>query len=150
MKTYTAKPENIKREWLLVDAKGLPLGRLAGAVASLLRGKHKPIFTPHLDTGDFVILVNAGKIELTGRKKEQKVYYSHSGYVGGLKAREFKKVFQENPEFVVRRAVKGMLPHNSLGREMIKKLKVYVGEDHPHLAQKPREIQLNIKEKAGA
>lgn len=150
MKTFSAKPSDITREWLVVDATDIPLGRLASEVAQLLRGKHKPIFTPHMDTGDFVVVVNAEKIKVTGNKAEQKTYFSHSGYLGGGKQRSFKKIMTERPEAIITRAVKGMLPHNSLGKVIFKKLKVYAGESHPHEAQVPKKITLKVKEKNSA
>lgn len=135
MKTYSPKAKDIKREWQVVDASGKILGRLASQVASLLVGKHKPIYTPHLDTGDYVVVINAAKIKVSGKKAEQKIYYRHTGYPGGLKSPTFKEVFSSHPTRVVELAVKGMLPHNSLGRAMFRKLKVYPGSEHPHHAQ---------------
>ena len=142
MKTISAKtiPEN--RRWYVVDATDRALGRLASQIASRLRGKHQPIFTPHSDTGDFIIVINAEKIRLTGRKWQQKVYYRHSGYIGGLKSITAKKLREKRPENLVRHAVWGMLPKNRLGRKLYKKLKVYAGEDHPHEAQKPQQLEL--------
>jgi len=142
MKTYTAKPGDITREWLLVDATDVPLGRLATRIANLLRGKHKPAFTPHIDTGDFVVVVNADKIRLTGNKREEKQYYRHSGYIGSLKVVKYSRLMAEKPQFVVRKAVWGMLPHNRLGRAQLKKLKVYRGSEHKHAAQKPRAVKI--------
>ena len=142
MKTISAKKEEVKQDWHLVDADGKVLGRLASRVASILRGKHKPIFTPHVDTGDFVIIVNAGKVRLTGTKREDKVYYHHSGYPDGLKSRSLKKFLEEKPEELVKRSIGGMLPKNKLGREMLKKLKVYNGSEHPHEAQMPRTLTI--------
>jgi large subunit ribosomal protein L13 len=136
MRTFSAKPAEIQREWYLIDATGKHMGRLASDVAKLLRGKHKPIFTPHVDTGDFVIVVNAAKLVLTGRKAEEFVYH-HSGWPGGLKAITRGDELARKPTEAFRRVVRGMLPHNRLGRAMIKKLKVYAGADHPHAAQKP-------------
>jgi len=136
MKTFSAKPEQIERQWYVVDAAGKPMGRLAVDVAKLLRGKHKPIFTPHVDTGDFVIVVNAAQIRLTGNKAEENVY-RHSGWPGGLKWITRGDELARKPQEALRRVVRGMLPHNRLGRAMIKKLKVYAGPDHPHEAQKP-------------
>ena len=135
MKTYSTKASDIKREWHVIDASGEVLGRLATQVASLLMGKRKPIFSSNLDTGDFVIIINADKVRVTGNKAKQKVYYRHSGYPGGLKAVTLEKMMQTNPARVIEHAVKGMLPHNRLGAAMIKKLKVYVGDTHPHLGQ---------------
>jgi large subunit ribosomal protein L13 len=135
MKTYSTKPKDIKREWHVIDASGKILGRLASEAAHLLKGKHKPIYVPHLDTGDYVIIINADKIRVTGRKAEQKVYYHHSGYPGGLKSRTLEEMMKKRPEWVVEHAVKGMLPKNVLGRAMFRKLKVYTGPTHPHQAQ---------------
>jgi large subunit ribosomal protein L13 len=142
VKTYHAKPGEVQREWLVVDATGIALGRLASQVASILRGKHKPQYTPHVDTGDYVVVLNAAKIKLTGNKLEDKKYYRYSGYPGGLKEKPLSKLMEERPGEVVERAVKGMLPKNTLGRAMGKKLKVYAGADHPHEAQSPRTIEL--------
>ena len=142
MSTFTAKKDEVEKKWVLVDAKDKVLGRLAADVASILRGKTKPTYTPHTDVGDFVVVINAEKVKLTGRKLEQKVYYRHSGYVGGIKSRTARQVMEKNPEEIIRHAVKGMLPKNSLGRSMFKKLKVYAGEAHPHEAQQPQEINL--------
>jgi len=135
--TFIAKPADVERKWYVVDAAGQTLGRLASEVAAILRGKTKPTFTPHLDTGDFVIVVNADKIHLTGKKLSQKMYYRHSGYPGGFKATSYDVLMQKKPEFVIEKAVKGMLPHNKLGRAQGKKLKVYAGAEHPHAAQQP-------------
>jgi len=135
--TYMAKPETVKREWYVIDAGGRPLGRVASEVASILRGKHKPVFTPNVDTGDYVIVINAEKIVLTGKKLQNKFYYRHSGYAGGLKAVSYERLMNKMPERAVYLAVKGMLPHNRLGRAMLKKLKVYRGSEHPHQAQQP-------------
>jgi large subunit ribosomal protein L13 len=140
MKTYSAKPGEVEREWLLVDAAGRPLGRVAARVASLLRGKHKAEFTPHVDTGDHVVVINAGKVLLTGNKASQKMHYRHSGYPGGLKARPYGEIRQKNPAALIRMAVKGMLPRTSLGAAMLRKLKVYAGPEHPHAAQQPRPV----------
>lgn len=142
MKTYNAKKEDVNREWLLVDAGGQVLGRLASEIARRLRGKHKPIYTPHADTGDFIIVVNADKITLTGNKLDDKIYYSYSGYPGGLKETTAGKMLQEKPREVLRSAVRGMLPKNSLGRAMLKKLKIYPGGVHPHEAQSPRVMDI--------
>ena len=147
MKTFTANEQNIKREWLLVDADGMPIGRLAAQVAAILRGKHKPSFTPHVDTGDFVVIINSDKVILTGKKMTDKYYFSHSGYVGGDKHVQAKHMLEKKSDFAVTRAVKGMLPKNTLGRAMIKKLKIYKGAEHPHAAQKPRKIVLQGGEK---
>jgi large subunit ribosomal protein L13 len=135
MKTYAVKESDIKREWHVIDASGKILGRLAVQVANLLMGKHKPMFSRNLDTGDFVVIINADKIQVTGNKAKQKLYYRHSGYPGGLKSISLEKMMQTNPTRVIELAVKGMLPHNRLGAKMIKKLKVYVGDTHPHLSQ---------------
>lgn len=142
MRTYTPKPEDIERRWYVVDAQGKTLGRLASEIARILRGKHKPIFSPHMDTGDFVIVINAEKVHVTGRKLTQKFYYRHSGYPGGLKAISLRDQLKKHPERVIQHAVRGMLPKNRLGRKMIKKLKVYAGPDHPHKAQKPEPLDL--------
>lgn len=142
IKTYSPKPADIQREWYVVDAKDQTLGRLATQIAVLLRGKHKPIFSPHMDVGDFVIVVNADKIRVTGDKLDTKFYYRHSGYPSGLKAISLRDQLQRFPDRVIRSAVRGMLPKNKLGRQMIKKLKVYAGENHPHQAQKPKVFEL--------
>ena len=142
MKTYMANPATIERKWYVVDATGLTLGRLASQVASILRGKNKPTFTPHEDTGDYVIIVNAEKITVTGKKLLQKVYYNHSDYVGGMKETDLKTMMAKKPERVIELAVKGMLPKGSLGRSMIKKLFVYAGPEHKHQAQKPEALSL--------
>ncbi|KIX11428.1 50S ribosomal protein L13 [Dethiosulfatarculus sandiegensis] len=141
-KTYVAKQDDISRDWLVVDAKDLILGRLASQVAMRLRGKHKPSFSPHQDTGDFVVVVNAEKVRLTGRKWEQKKYHHHSGYLGGMKTVNAAKLLETKPEELLKHAVRGMLPKNSLGRKLIKKLKVYAGPDHPHAAQKPQTWEI--------
>ena len=140
MKTYMAKTQDVKREWYVIDATDMPLGRLASQVASILRGKNKPTFTPNVDTGDYVIIINSDKVELTGRKKEQKYYRYHTGYIGGLKEVRYDKLLDEKSDFAVQKAVKGMLPKNSIGRQMIKKLFVYKGAEHPHQAQQPKEL----------
>ena len=142
MKTFSAKPHEIRREWLVVDAQGQTLGRLAARVATILRGKHKPIYTPHVDCGDYVIVVNAGKINVTGQKLDQKMYYRHSGYPGGLRQVSLRRQLQIHPDRIVETAVRGMLPKNRLGRKMFKKLKIYVGPDHPHQAQQPKSLVL--------
>ena len=142
MKTYQAKPLEVEREWLVIDAEDQVLGRVATKAAQLLKGKHKPQYTPHVDTGDFVIIINADKIMVTGTKASSKEYYRHSGYPGGLKCETFAEAMQKHPERVIEHAVKGMLPKNTLGRAMGKKLKVYTGSEHPHAAQKPRKIEL--------
>jgi len=142
MKTFNVKKEEIIKDWCVVDGQGKILGRLASEIASRLRGKHKPIYTPHLDTGDFVIVVNAEKIRLTGNKLANKIYYRHSGYPGGLTETTAGKLMQEKPEDVLKIAVRGMLPKNTLGRAMLKKLKIYKGPEHPHDAQCPRTLEL--------
>jgi large subunit ribosomal protein L13 len=140
MKTQFAKKGEVERKWYVVDASEQVLGKLATTVASHLRGKHKPVFTPHIDTGDFVVVINAEKIRLTGKKADQKVYYRHSNYPGGLKSETFKERLEQKPEEIIRDAVWGMLPKNRLGRTLIKKLKVYRGSEHPHTAQKPESL----------
>ncbi len=140
MKTFMASPATIDRKWYVVDATGMTLGRLASEVASVLRGKNKPIFTPHIDTGDYVIIVNAEKVAVTGRKLDQKVYYHHSDYVGGMKSATLREKMNKKPEEVIEHAVKGMLPKGPLGREMYKKLFVYAGPEHKHAAQKPEAL----------
>ena len=142
MKTYMAKAESVERKWYVVDAAGVPLGRLASRVASVLRGKNKPTYTPNVDTGDFVIVINTDKAVLTGKKLENKFYRYHTGYIGGLKEISYKKMMAEKSDLAVYEAVKGMLPKNSLGRQMLKKLKVYKGAEHNHAAQKPEELKL--------
>lgn len=142
MKTYMAKPAEIERKWYIIDASGQTLGRLASEVAAILRGKHKPIYTPHVDTGDYVIIINADKVVLTGDKLDKKMYRHHSGYPGGLKEMSYREFLQKKPEKAIEVAVKGMLPHNRLGRQMFKKLKVYRGSEHPHQAQKPEIREL--------
>lgn len=142
MKTYMAKPEEVKREWYVVDATGVSLGRLASQVAAILRGKNKPVFTPNVDTGDYVIVLNSDKAVLTGKKEEQKYYRYHTGYIGGLKEIRYDKLMAEKSDFAVQKAVKGMLPKNSIGRQMIKKLFVYKGSEHNHQAQQPKELIL--------
>ncbi len=142
MKTYSVKADEIKREWYLINAEGKTLGRLASEIAKILKGKHKPIYSPHLDCGDYVIVINAEKIRVTGRKLDQKIYYRHSGYPGGLKSITLREQLAKHPERVIKAAVKGMLPKNRLGRKMLKKLKVYAGDSHPHQAQKPKVLEL--------
>jgi len=149
-KTYTAKPGEIEKRWLLLDGEGVSLGRLAGRAASLLRGKHKPTFTPHVDVGDHVVVVNAAKIVLTGRKASQKMHYTHSGHLGNLRQRSYGELLAKRPEFVVRLAVKGMLPRNSLGRSMLRKLKVYAGAEHPHATQKPERVPAILRRRPAA
>ncbi|MGN0077576.1 MAG: 50S ribosomal protein L13 [Coriobacteriales bacterium] len=142
VKTYYAKPSEVQREWLLVDATDMTLGRLASEVAQILRGKNKPTYTPHIDTGDFVVIVNAEKIKITGAKATDKVYYRHTGYVGHLKSETFTEAMEKHPTRVIEHAVRGMLPKGTLGTQMYKKLKVYAGPEHPHQAQNPRKIEL--------
>ncbi len=142
MKTFSAKSHEVRREWLLVDAEGKTLGRLSSEIARRLRGKHKPEFTPHVDTGDYVVVINADKVAVTGRKMSDKVYYHHTGYIGNLKSITLEKLLDKAPERVIQNAVKGMLPKNPLGRAMIKKLKIYAGSEHPHAAQQPRALEL--------
>jgi large subunit ribosomal protein L13 len=142
MKTYVAKPQTVQRDWHLVDATDKTLGRLAAIVASRLRGKHKPEFTPHVDTGDHIVIVNAEKIRVTGNKLQDKMYYRHTGYIGNLKSISLEKQLQKHPERVIQTAVKGMLPKNPLGRAMFKKLHVYAGPEHPHQAQQPTALDI--------
>ena len=142
MKTFVAKENEIKKDWYLVDAENKILGRLATQIAMRLRGKHKPVFTPHADTGDFIVVINAEKIALTGKKWDKKIYYRHSGYIGGLKEISAKKLLEKKPEDVLRFAVRGMLPKNSLGRRQLKKLKIYTGSDHPHQAQQLEALEI--------
>ncbi|MDP8240816.1 MAG: 50S ribosomal protein L13 [Candidatus Hatepunaea meridiana] len=142
LRTYIPKANDINRKWWVIDAEGKRLGRLATRVATLLRGKHRPIYTPHLDTGDFVIVLNAERIALTGKKTEQKTYFSHSGYPGGSTILPLHRAMEQKPEWVVKKAIWGMLPHNRLGRKLIRKLKVYRGSEHPHTAQKPEIFEI--------
>jgi len=141
-KTYQATPQDRERDWYVVDATGKTLGRLATQIANVIRGKRKPTYTPHVDVGDFVIVINAGKVAVTGDKREQKRYWRHSGYPGGIRSRTLGDMLERRPEEVIRRAVKGMLPRNRLARRQITKLKVYAGPDHPHAAQKPTELEI--------
>lgn len=141
-KSYLAKNEEVERKWYVVDAEGKSLGRLAAQIAKVLQGKHKPTYTPHVDTGDYVIVINAEKVVLTGKKLTQKKYYRHSGYPGGLKEQTAKEILEKYPERLIEKAVKGMLPKTKLGRHMYKKLKVYAGSNHPHEAQKPEKLEL--------
>ena len=141
MKTYQAKKEEIDRKWYLVNAEGKVLGRLSTELAKILKGKNKPIYTPHVDTGDFVVVVNAGKVTLTGKKLKDKIYYHHTGYPGGIKQMNAEKLLAKKPTEMIRMAVKGMLPKNSLGRQMLRKLKIYAGPNHPHEAQKPIALE---------
>ena len=142
MRTYSPKPGEIERQWHIIDASDVVLGRLASHAATLLRGKHKPIYAPHVDTGDFVVVINAEKISVTGQKRSEKMYYRHSGFPGGLKSRTLNDMLERRPEEVIRLAVKGMLPRNRLGRKQLTKLKVYAGPDHPHAAQQPQPMAL--------
>lgn len=143
MRTYTPKPGDVQRQWIVIDATDVVLGRLATHAATLLRGKHKPIFTPNVDCGDFVIVINADKVALTGNKREQKLAYRHSGFPGGLRSTKYSQLLDEAPRKAVEKAVKGMLPKNKLGRQMAKKLKVYTGSEHPHEAQQPTPFTFN-------
>jgi len=142
VRTFSAKKEEIERDWYVVDAEGQTLGRLASRIATILKGKHKPIYTPHLDCGDFVIILNADKVRVTGRKMDQKFYYRYSGYPGGLSQISLRDQLARHPERVLQAAIRGMLPKNKLGRKMIKKLKVYAGDEHPHQAQQPKPLDL--------
>ena len=142
MKTFSAKPQEVQSSWYLVNAEGQPLGRLASQIASRLRGKHKPEYTPHVDTGDYIVVVNAEKIHVTGRKLKDKIYYKHTGYIGNLKKESLEHLMQRAPEKALQRAVKGMLPRNPLGRQMFKKLRVFSGTEHPHQAQQPVLLEL--------
>jgi large subunit ribosomal protein L13 len=142
MKTYVAKPTDRQRDWYVIDAEGKTLGRLATQIADMLRGKRKPEYTPHCDTGDFVVVVNAEKIVVTGKKLTDKIYYRHSGYPGGLRSRTLNEMLERRPDDVIRKAVSGMLPRNRLARQQIRKLKVYAGPEHPHAAQQPKTIEI--------
>lgn len=142
MKTYSAKPETVKREWFVIDAAEQTLGRLATEVARRLKGKHKPEYTPHVDTGDYIVVINADQVKVTGNKTSDKMYYRHTGFPGGLKSMSFDKLQAHKPEMIIELAVKGMLPKNPLGRAMYKKMKVYAGAEHPHAAQQPQELKL--------
>jgi len=144
-RTFSPKPGDISRSWYVIDAQDVPLGRLASEVAQKLRGKHKPTYAPHVDGGDFVIVVNAGKVHVSGNKEIEKIYYRHSGYPGGLRAETFSQVRKDHPERLVEAAIRGMLPHNRLGRQIFRKLKVYAGPDHPHEAQKPQPLTLKYR-----
>lgn len=141
-KTYATTPAIIERDWWVIDAKGLTLGRVASKVAPVLRGTHKPYFTPHLDTGDHVVIVNADKVHVTGKRMDQKIYYRHSGYPGGLKSRTLREMMDRQPTRALKLAIKGMMPKGPLGRQMLKKLKVYAGSEHPHQAQQPQAMEL--------
>ena len=142
MKTFSAKPNQIKTQWVLFDADGKTLGRLATKIATILRGKHKPEYTFHTDVGDYVVVINANKVRLTGNKEKNKIYYHHTRYIGGIKSVSFAKLINRYPERIIEKAVKGMLPKNSLGRSMYKKLKVYSGSNHPHIAQLPKSLEI--------
>ncbi len=142
MKTFSAKPAEVKRDWYIIDAEGKTLGRLATEVARRLRGKHKPIYTPHVDTGDYIIIINAEKIHTTGDKLNQKMYHRHTGYIGNLKSETLKECLERHPERAIESAVKGMLPKNPLGRAMFKKMKVFAGSEHPHAAQQPKALEI--------
>jgi large subunit ribosomal protein L13 len=142
-KTYVPKLAEIEQRWFLVDAEGVTLGRLATQIATILRGKHKPMYTPHLDTGDYVVVINAEKVNVTGKKEEQKRYYRHSGYPGGFRSTSLTDMFAKHPERVIESAVRGMIPHTNLGRDQFKKLKVFAGTTHPHAAQKPEPLKLS-------
>ena len=145
MKTYSAKPPEVERKWYVIDAEGKTLGRLATVCANLLRGKTKPNYTPNVDTGDFVIVINADKIQVSGKKETDKIYYHHTGFPGGLKSISFKDLMEKDPTKAIEKAVKGMLPHNTLGAEQFTKLKVYAGAEHPHAAQKPEVYEMEVK-----
>jgi|TARA_B100000676_G_scaffold266594_1_gene280347 large subunit ribosomal protein L13 len=142
MKTYSAKPETVERQWYVVDAEGKALGRLASEIATRLRGKHKPVYTPHVDTGDYIIVVNADKVRVTGRKETDKVYYHHSGFPGGIKSITLDKLREKAPHRIIETAVRGMLPKGPLGRDMFRKLRVYAGSEHNHAAQQPQPLEL--------
>ncbi len=142
MKTFSAKPESVQRDWYIVDAENKTLGRLSTEIARRLRGKHKPEYTPHVDTGDYIIVINAEKVRVSGNKRTDKIYHHHTGYPGGLKSISFEKLIERAPERVIETAVKGMLPKNPLGRAMYKKMKVYAGTEHPHTAQQPRTLEI--------
>lgn len=142
MKTYSAKAETVEHDWYVVDATDKTLGRLSAEIAVRLRGKHKPVYTPHVDTGDYIVVVNADKVKVTGNKRNDKMYYRHSGYPGGMKSMNFEKLIAHDPKRVIELAVKGMMPRNPLGRKMLGKLKVYAGPEHPHAAQQPQELSI--------
>ncbi|MDZ7821162.1 MAG: 50S ribosomal protein L13 [Candidatus Marinimicrobia bacterium] len=142
MRTFSAKPTDIQQDWYIVDAEDVVLGRLASQIAQILRGKHKPIYTPHIDTGDFVIVINAEKIRMTGKKTEAKTYFHHTGYPGSWRNTSYRDMLEKHPERIVEMAVKGMVPHNRLGRKIMKKLKVYAGTEHPHKAQQPKTLEI--------
>ncbi|GGY68046.1 50S ribosomal protein L13 [Marinobacter zhanjiangensis] len=142
MKTLSAKPETVTRDWYVVDAAGKTLGRLSTEIARRLRGKHKPEYTPHVDTGDYIVVINAGQVRVSGKKAHDKMYYSHTGFPGGIKSINFEKLIDKAPEQIIQKSVKGMLPKGPLGRAMFKKLKVYAGAEHPHAAQQPKELDI--------
>ncbi len=142
MKTYSAKPQDIRRQWHLIDADGKTLGRISTEIARRLRGKHKPEYTPHMDTGDYIVVVNAEKVHVTGNKLADKMYYKHTGYIGNLKSTNLEKLLASKPERVIQQAVKGMMPKGPLGRQMLSKLKIYAGSEHPHAAQQPQALEL--------
>ncbi len=142
MKTFSAKPQEVERDWFVVDAAGKTLGRMATELARRLRGKHKPVYTPHVDTGDYIVVINAEQVAVTGNKMKDKMYHKHTGYIGNLKSKNLETVLSEHPERVIEDAVKGMLPKNPLGRAMFKKLKVYAGSEHPHGAQQPQALEI--------
>ncbi|MGI6315739.1 MAG: 50S ribosomal protein L13 [Christensenellales bacterium] len=144
MSSFMANAQNVERKWYIVDAAGLPLGRVASQVAAILRGKNKPTFTPHVDTGDHVIVINCAKAVLTGKKIDQKMHYRHSGYVSGLKATSYRIIMEKKPDFAMYHAVKGMLPKNALGRQMLRKLRVYAGDQHEHMAQQPELLAIRV------
>ena len=145
MKTYSARPLEVERKWYLIDAEGETLGRLAVRIANILRGKHKPEYTPHVDTGDFVVVINAEKVVVTGKKETDKIYLHHTGYPGGLKSASFKELMEKDGRLALEKAVKGMLPHNTLGAQQLTKLKIYTGSEHPHAAQKPIKLEKEAK-----
>lgn len=142
MKTFSAKPAEVKRQWYVVDAEGKTLGRLAAEIARRLRGKHKPVYTPHIDTGDYIVVVNAEKVRVTGNKENDKMYHRHTGYIGGLKSTNLRKMRESHPERILQYAVKGMMPKGPLGRDMLRKLKVYAGPNHQHAAQQPEMLEI--------
>ena len=144
MKTFSAKSAEVRRDWFLIDASGQTLGRLASEIAIRLRGKHKAVFTPHVDTGDYIVVVNAEHVRVTGRKTKDKLYHHHSGYIGGMKSTPYDKMQAKKPEFIIEQAVRGMLPKNALGRQMFRKLKVYAGPEHQHAAQNPQPLELAV------
>ena len=148
MKTFSAKPAEVQHDWFVIDAEGKPLGRMATEIARRLRGKHKPIYTPHVDTGDYIVVINAEKVHVSGRKFTDKLYHHHTGFIGGLKTISFDKLVEKAPERIIEKAVKGMLPKNALGRAMFRKLKVYAGGEHQHAAQQPMPLEIESKIKS--